>query len=642
MNIVKLHIKTPKIMTMMKRYMLSVAFILILLSVLSSCKKYLDVVPDNVATIDNAFTMRTQAQKFLFTCYSYMPKDGTLADDPAMAGGDEIWEWNSRAAYFNIARGLQKVVNPYGDRWAPLYRALRDCNIFLENIGKVPDMDETEKRRWIAEVKFLKAYYHFYLVRMYGPVPLIKTNLPIDADVNQVKVTRDPVDSCFKYITQLLDEAQESLPLTIIDQVNESGRITQPIALSFKAKVLVTAASPLFNGNTDQARLKNPDGTPLFNTTFSKAKWDSAAVACKKAIDICQAAGMRLYTYNPASQLYNLTSTIQTQLSIRNSVTEKWNSEIIWANTQTNTLALQALITTWWDPANVDGSSTRGELSPPMKIAEMFYSKNGVPINEDKTWNYSDRYSLRKAADNDKLYIQKDFTTAAFNFDREPRFYADLGFDGGIYYGQGKFDDTQPLFYLEAKYKQRNGVGKTDYSSITGYFIKKLIPYQNIIGTGNTYSTTTYPWPLMRLSDLYLLYSEALNESEGPGAEVYNYVNQVRARAGLQSVESSWTAYSTDPSKYTTKDGMRKIIHQERTIELAFESQRFWDLRRWKEATEKLNQPIIGWDINQDIAATYYRPITVFNQTFGLKDYFWPIDDSNISVNRNIVQNLGW
>lgn len=626
----------------MKKYIIIGTFTLICFAVLSSCKKYLDVVPDNIATIDNAFTMRSQAEKYLFTCYSYMPNDGTLADDPGMASGDEIWEINGRGSYFNIANGLQNIVSPYGDRWTQLYQGIRDCNIFLENINKVPDLDETERGRWTAEAKFLKAYYHFILVRMYGPVPIIKSNLPIDANVNQVKVVRDPVDSCFQYIKQLIDEATPGLPLTIIDPTKEAGRFTQPIALSFKAKVLVTAASPLFNGNSDQNKLKNPDGTMLFNTTYSKAKWDSAAVACKKAIDLCHSIGMKLYEYNPPFTQFNLTDTIKTQLSIRLSITEKWNSEIIWANTQTNSVAIQNLISTWWDPALQDGTTTRGELSPPLKMAEMFYTSHGVPITEDKTYDYTGRYNLRKSGYDDRLYVKQDFVSAVLHFDREPRFYADLGFDGGIYYGQGLYDDKNALFYLQCKNRERNGYGKFGFSTVTGYFIKKLVHYQNVIGLVNAYSVTSYPWPMMRLSDLYLLYSEALNESTGPSAEVNNYIDLVRKRAGLETVESSWTNYSNNPAKFNTQDGMREIIHQERLIELAFESQRFWDLRRWKEAAKELNDPIMSWDLVQSIASAYYSPIVIFNQTFRTKDYFWPIKDSHISVNRNIVQNTGW
>jgi hypothetical protein len=628
----------------MKKYLVITVFAIFIASALISCKKYLDVVPDNVATIDYAFNMRSQAQKFLFTCYSYLPGDGDITDDPGMLGGDEIWEMPNKGGYFNMARGLQNKVNPLGDRWLELYRALRDCNIFLENIDRVPDIDPAEKLRWVAEVKFLKAYYHFYLIRMYGPIPLIKVNLPIDAGVNEVKVTRNTVDECFDYVNLLLNEAVNDLPLTVNDPASESGRITQPIALALKAKVLVTAASPLFNGNTDQSTLKNPDGIQLFNQTFSKQKWDSAAIACKKAIDVCHQLGMKLYYYNPSFSQFNLTATIKTQLNIRNSFAEKWNSEIIWANTQTITATtnLQRLAATWWDPALLDGTIVRGELSPPLKIAEMFYTKNGVPISEDKTYNYTGRYTLRKAVDSEKLLIKKDYITATLHFDREPRFYADLGFDGGIWYGQGKYDDSQDLFFLQAKFKERNGYGKIGYGTETGYYIKKYVHFQNVIGTAQNYSSTSYAWPIIRLSDLYLLYSEALNESAGPSAEVYTYIDQVRLRAGLGGVQTSWSNYATNPVKPNSKDGMREIVHQERLNELAFESQRFWDLRRWKEAGDKVNTPVLTWDLMQTAAVDYYRPVVLFNQTFGAKDYFWPIRDGNIEANRNLVQNLGW
>ncbi|MGV8879170.1 MAG: RagB/SusD family nutrient uptake outer membrane protein [Sphingobacteriaceae bacterium] len=628
----------------MKKYILIGVFTLVILSVASSCKKYLDVVPDNVATIDNAFSMRNQAEKFLFTCYSYMPRDGDINQDPAMLGGDELWQVvELGGTYFNIARGFQNVVNPYGDNWGNYYRALRDCNIFLENIDRVPDIKETEKRRWIAEVKFLKAYYHFYLVRMYGPIPIIKNNLPIDANANEVKVTRDPVDSCFNYISALLDEASISLPETIDNPTRELGRVTKLIALSLKAKVLVTAASPLFNGNTDQATLKNPDGTMLFNTTFSKVKWDSAAVACKRAIDMAHAQGLKLYHYNPAFEQFQLSDTIKTQLSIRNAITDKWNSEVIWGNTFVNTSGLQALFTPFLDPRYLDQTSTRGLHSPTLRIAEMFYTENGIPINEDRTWNYAGRYALRTAKDADKKYLRKGKTTASLNFDREPRYYADLGFDAGIWYGQGNYNDKNDaaLFSLEAKFKEVQGAGKGGFATVTGYYIKKLVHYQNVV-VQSGYTVTPYPWTTIRLGDLYLLYAEALNESAGPGADVYKYLNLIRERAGLKTVESSWEGFSTNPGKYKTETGLRDIIRQERLIELAFEGQRFWDLRRWKEATKVMNAAVTGWDVSQTTNAAYYLPKALFNQSFGVKDYFWPIADGNITVNRNLVQNIGW
>src|SRR3546814_16145775 len=93
-----------------------------------------------------------------------MPKTGNLSRDPAMLGGDEIWWAVARAEMpFGIARGEQSVVNRISGHLETLYQGIRNCSIFLENISRVPAMEEEEKRRWAAEVKFLKPYYHFYL-----------------------------------------------------------------------------------------------------------------------------------------------------------------------------------------------------------------------------------------------------------------------------------------------------------------------------------------------------------------------------------------------------------------------------------------------------------------------------------------------
>ncbi|ACU06291.1 RagB/SusD family nutrient uptake outer membrane protein [Pedobacter heparinus] len=632
-----------------RQWCLKVA-ILIVISGLSSCKKYLDIIPDNVATIDNAFAMRSEAEKYLYTCYSYMPKDGSLDQDPSILGGDEIWaidrppKPNFNHGIFEIAMGRQATVNPVGEFiWVNLYKGLRDCNIFLENVERVPDLKPEEKREWIAEVKFLKAYYHFYLVRMYGPIPLIKENLPVDVNISSVKITRAPVDSCFAYIKQLLDESKDVLQPTINDPVKMLGRITKPIVYSLKAKVMVTAASPLFNGNADQASLKNADGTQLFNQQVVPAKWDSAVVACKQAIDVCEAAGLKLYEFNAASSTFVLSDQMKLQLSLRNAFAEKWNSEIIWANTQSLSANIQLNATPNVNPLYQDNPFIGYELAPPLKIVDMFYTENGVPTTEDRTWNLN-QPATRAGTVEDQRLIKLNYETSSVNFDREPRFYANLGFDGGIWYGQGYFNDAVPAstYYVMAKKGQQNGKGKPDYGSVTGYFIKKYVHYQNTQGSAMTdYSVNNYPWPLIRLSQLYLLYAEALNEKSGPVAEVHTYINKVRARAGLKSVKESWDLYANN-TKYTTQAGMKDIIHRETLIELAFEGARFWDLRRWKEAPQEYIKPIQGWDIEQSTANLYYRRKLVFTPRFSMKDYFWPIRDNNILNNKNLIQNIGW
>lgn len=636
----------------MKKKLLT-ALLFLSAGIFVGCDRFLDVTPDNVATIDYAFRLRSTAERFLFTCYSYLPSHGSLNENPAFLGADELWLVpTSTNNCWMIAKGNQRVVNPYVNAWQgnngskDLYEGIRQCNVFLENISDVPDMTESEKKRWIAEVKFLKAYYHFWLVRMYGPIVLIKENLPVSADPDEVKIPRSPVDTCFDYIVQLLDEAANDLPEKIDFEVSELGRITKAIDLSVKAQVLITAASPLFNGNPDYQGYTNNDGTALFNTVLDPDKWQKAADACKTAIDLCESLGHRLYQYQPLISQYDLSDTTLIQMSIRNAVCEKWNPEIIWGNTNSmvDQGGLQGSATPrGLDPALSSNGATRGSLAPPFKIVELFYSENGVPINEDITWDYAGRFKLKIPGEDERYNLKQGYTTAKLNFDREPRYYASLGFDGGIWYGQGHYDDKgSDLLYVSCKKGQPAAAINMGSYSTTGYWPKKLVHFQSIIGSGQTYTTENYPWPVIRLADLYLLYAEALNEVSGPGEEVYHYVDSIRARAGILSVEEAWTNYSKNPGKYTTKDGMREIIHRERTVELAFEGQRFWDLRRWKEAVEELNKPISGWDLDQETDEGYYRERTIFNQTFITRDYLWPLNENTILANNKLVQNPGW
>jgi len=622
----------------------------------SSCRKYLDVVPDDVATIDYAFRQRSTAEQYLFTCYSYMPAHGDVSTNPAFMAGDEIWfyypyaipGYDIEVAAWEIARGNQRVTDPLVSYWngtngaSNLYQGIRDCNIFLENISKVPGMDQYEKDWWSAEAIFLKAYYHWWLLQLYGPIPIIDKNLPINASQEEVQVERMPVDSCFSYVVRTIETAMASLPDRIENQATQLGRITRPIAMAVKARVLTTAASPLFNGNTAYPNFVNSAGRPFFNQAFDPQKWVKALEACKEAIDICSGHGYRLNRFNP-SVSFNLPPALQTIMDIRTAVTDNFNSEVVWGNTNSPANQIQNLAQPRINAANATNFSFWGITAVPLKIVNMFYTRNGVPVTEDRTLDFATRGAgTRTATDAEKYYIQPNYTTAAINFDREPRFYADLGFDGSILFGHGN-QDLDALNHLEAKQGQYSGWGGTPNNyNITGYWPVKLVNYLNVMPTATTYSITPYAWPVIRMADLYLLYAECLNEVNGPSAEAYKWIDSVRSRAGIPPVQEAWTRYSTNPAAYASKEGLRQIIHRERLIELAFEGQRFWDLRRWKEAERTWMEPIQGWNIAQSDLLGYYQVTTLFNRSFRLRDYFWPIAEKDLLVNKNLVQNPGW
>jgi len=628
----------------------------------TSCNQYLDIVPDDgMATLESAFSMRSTAIRYLYTCYGFLTSEGNLDGDHAYLSGDELWSiydrresggyWNG--TMFNVARGFQNASNPYGNDWAGIYEGIRCCNILIDNIDKVPDIPEWEKLQWKSEAKFLKAWYHFHLMRKWGPIPLIKENLSINASVEEVRVYRDPMDECFDYVIQLLDESIENLPLKVQSR-DELGRITKPIAASVKAKIMVYAASPLFNNNPDQATLVDKNGKKLFKTDKTpeevKARWNAAVIACKDAIDLCSEANMMLHTHQSSVQLND---TILKELDLRNAITKKWNDEIIWANTHTSlganrNLQMVASPNLQWSQYP-DMPNLYNHIQPPLKIVEMFYTNHGLPIENDLEWNDINPYDLRAGDESHRWYLRKDYMTVKLNFNREPRFYAWMGFDGGLWYGQ-KPEVNNPipgdLFWIACRAggaQQKKGY---DWGPITGYYPKKVIHYQNRQTSATGYDAITYPWPMIRLADLYLLYAEAINESEGPNgansSDLFFYLDEVRNRAGLPEVKEAWDEYSSKPGFYNTQSGMRDIIHRERLIELSFEGQRFWDLRRWKKAPEEYQKGIYGFKVTASKPEDYYQKLLIFDQKFSLKDYFWPIQTGVIEQNPNIIQNIGW
>ena len=147
----------------------------------------------------------------------------------------------------------------------------------------------------------------------------------------------------------------------------------------------------------------------------------------------------------------------------------------------------------------------------------------------------------------------------------------------------------------------------------------------------------------MRFADLLLFYAEALNETKDvPDAEVYQYVDMIRNRAGLEGVVESWEKYSNQPDKPKTKAGMRDIIRQERNIEFACEGVYYWDSHRWKTALSEQNRLIQGWNVNASELEEYYMVTTIYTQNFTFRDYFAPIPDADITRNPQLIQNPGW
>lgn len=625
---------------------------------LSSCS-WLDIVPDNVATMDMVFRNRANAERMLNTCYSYVPKHANPWQNPGLSAGDEVWNSTDACQYytnqtsFNIAKGNQNTNDPYLNFWSGgqdgtnLFIAIRDCNIFIDNVDNVPDMSITEKNRWKAEVKVLKAFFHYWLLQLYGPIPFISENIDVSAPPEDVKVEREPVDDVVNKIVALIDNAcsDDSLPDYIRIRDTELGRLTKPAALALKAKILTLAASPLFNGNSDFAFYTNDEGIPLINPVFDKNKWEKAKDACKAAIDCAIAAGHDLYSFDEIVQ--NISDTTELELTLRHTITSRFCKELIWGLGKNETMTLTGIVNPPLTPYQQGQQLDWCKMmhNPTLDVVEQFYTKNGVPIDEDKTWDYSGRYEVADVPSGHEHYIEKGARTAKLHFDREPRFYAWIGFDTGQWFNL-EVPNDKSSYSVHCKAGETAGMSMSNYS-ITGYFAKKLVSYKLVMTSAtHTGSEAEYAFPIIRLSDLYLLYAECLNEcKDAPDEEVYEYIQYVRNKAGLDrntgSLVETWKQYSSNPDKPRTKEGMREIIQRERMIELCLEGQRFYDLRRWKLCMDYFNRPIRGWNVLES-DENFYIPTYIYFKHFSPRDYFWPIKLQDLYINNKLKQSPLW
>ena len=642
----------------MKKYLLSILCGILLLP---GCN-YLDMVPEkDIETVESLFEQRTKVELWWKGLYAEL--NNIFADfrvNTAYLGADEFvtcQALHSSTLYnldgLKIADGLQMSQNPYGSIWYRMYVVIRNCNIFLENVDHTYNMSEEDRNWWKADVKAVKAYVYFELVRRNGPICLVPQNMPVDLPVKDYQLPRQHVDTCFKEIINLLEESMEYVPKHSQRISNYGHTFSLEAVYALKAKVLLYAASPLFNGNEYYVNFKGKKGESLFSAEYDPEKWKRAAEAADAAVEMCESQGYKLKTGegNKATKLLNQMRDIEMSIWEPNYEGE----EAIFLTGNANIMNSYVMFTL---PLFPEGHSDRyalltGCVAPSMKMVEMFYTKNGLPLNVDKEWDYANRYKLGREVNNDyQNVVALNEDVLNLHLKREPRFYANVAADR-CYWQRGPAANKNML--VQAYRGEAFGIHESFllYSqpqNLCGYYVKKFSrsEVQTYQYTSNTGSLGDCRWPMIRLAELYLIQAEAWNEYlSKPDDKVYEPLNKVRRRAGIPDVEVAWKEFSTQPQKIESKEGMREIIQQENFVEFAFEGHRFWDLRRWKLAHLELNDKILGWNVLGENARTFYNnfegPVVVWDKTkfVAPRDYLFPIKAEEAMI-AGYVQNPGW
>ena len=627
----------------MKNILITLSFLLLL----TSCE-YLDVVPEGKATQDDIWKTTQQAEKYRYYMRTYMPNligydwsPDQFAGDDMITGGVGTTYWFSSKS---LIYGEENANVTYFGRWAPystsggtnydIYRGIRYAFYLLDNVYKVPAISPENAARYAGEAWYLIGYYHQLLLEYYGPIILVKRYIPNDAPDSEIFAPLSPYVECVKYIAECYDNAAELLPETVID--TELGLPTRMSALSYKARLLLYAASPLVNGNSDYVGFDNHDGTPLMNTTYDPEKWKKAMEAAAEAISVAEKFNSELGRQN--FMLYtsadsSLPNDERGRRNYRDAFTkEHWNGlEFIEAKgDRGGCQTLQQLM----GPRPIANNMSLGWKTtsvPTMEAVEMYYTKNGLPWEDDPETKDIDPYAYNAEAGTVNLHLYK-----------EPRFYASVGYDRGTY----EIDGKEITLYLRGGELHGSTLKETDeYQSCTGYLCQKWIPKASTYSIpSNSFSFYYYAYPYLRLPELYLSYAEADFEYNGSlSTQSLEYINLVRKRCGLPTFQASWALAGGIP----TGQKLRKVLHQERSIEFLFEGRRFHDLRRWKEAPEVMNKQPRSWNRDGKTAEEFYQVIEA-NQGGRVrifespKSYWMAVPMSEINKNPNLVQNPGY
>lgn len=643
---------------MMKKYI----FIFLMSLSFVACE-WLDRVPENdIETVETIFEQRKDAENWLLATYSAAKDLATnVQANVAYFGSDEVTagEYIRNRGYggFKINEGLQMSQDPWGDVWGSTigqggllyYQIIRNINIFIENIDAVYNMDDLEKRQWKAEAKALKAYIYFDLIRHYGPIVLVPENLSVDIDMSELRQQRVHVDTCFNAVVRLCNEASVDLLLGNQKTFERKPFFSKEAVLALKAKALLYAASPLFNGNEFYRDFKDKNGQVLFSTEYNHEKWHLAALALDEAVKVSLDAGHHLCSGTKS----NHSDVLNYMEDIENSVISDFDNEefiLEWKIVG----GFAELLLPRLRPEDTEhfNSGVLGCISPSLKMVEMYYTDKGLPIDMDKTWNYSSRYYMGMESDPDYAdVLVTNSDVLQLHLRREPRFYASIAADRTKWQRGPKgqkvnFNLTVEAYKGESFGSQYPIVSSTVAQNINGYWWKKHLDSE--LTTKEYVVSSNRTLPLIRLAELFLMQSEAWNEYlETPDDRVYAPLNEVRKRAGIPDVVTAWREYSNSPEKVNTREGMRDIIQQETNIELTLEGHRFWNLRRWKIAHLELNEKQYGWNILGENAQSFYNdfngPVIVWNKCkfTSPRDYLFPIEAEEALMS-SLVQNPGW
>ena len=563
----------------------------------ASCKKdgFLDQTVTSSLNEITTFSDSANSMAFLNNIYTNI---GFASDPRRFNGGnyaagleascDEAEGPNASTAngFVQFATGSVNASIVPDDAWNIPYTNIRAVNQFLRHLPVIP-FTAALKAQSEAEARFLRAWYYTMMLQHYGGVPLVGDS--IYAVASTITAKRNTYKECVDYILAECDYAAGILPL--VQTGSLYGRVSKGACLALKSRVLLFAASPLFNngGTAGGGELASivayPDGDPN--------RWKLAADAARAVIA------------TNAYALYTDSSSIggEKGYGFQKLFPLRYSTEFILSRMMGQNKYLESL----WDVPSRGGS---GGPFPYQEMVDAFPMSNGLPIT-DPASGYDPNQPYRN---------------------RDPRLGYSIMHDSTLRTVFGANQPSPLLLYTNtAANPPVAASGDAVYKGTpTGLYIFKMVD-PNVIN--NSVNESSRCLPLMRYAEIVLNFAEATNEADGPTTEVYQAVEAIRQRAGLRPFQLPVGL---------SKDDMRIAIQNERRIELAYEGHRFFDVRRWMIAEQTQNQQMHGMEVKRNGSAVTYNVFNVRKHNFTRAMYLWPIPLKEIAKSPELLQNPGY
>jgi hypothetical protein len=579
-------------------------YILTAVIVFSGCKKILFPADENNRGLSDIYNDAAFAEGLLLNGYVRLPLGNYSFNDVAT---DDAVSNDPNNSYRLMATGNWSSINNPTNQWTGAFAAIQYLNTILAEADSVTWATTGEytkemfNDRMKGESYGLRALFMYYLLQAHGGwstgnillgVPILTTPQNGQSDF---EVPRNTFEECLQQIYKDLDLAESYLPLdfeniastsdipakyagkTTVSEYNRvfgaynRQRMTARIVKGIRAKVSLLAASPAFSEGT--------------SVTWAKAADDAAAVLdLIGGIPGMAGNGAYWYASRNSGEINGLAAGVNPR-------------EILWRGNVGDANNLESNNY----PPTLYGN---GRINPTQNLVDAFPMASGYPITDpNSNYDASNPYN-----------------------NRDPRLALYVVVNGS------RVGPSGTTIYTKVG-TSNDGLNAISTSTRTGYYLRKLLR-EDVNLNPASINTQRHYVPYIRYTELFLAYAEAANEAWGPdnkGSHSYSareVIAAIRKRAGITQPDSYL-------SSITGTEDMRKLIHNERRLELCFEGFRFWDLRRWKES---LTEPAKGVSISNN---NVYTVSPVENRQYADYMFYGPLPYDDV-LRQNLVQNKGW